>query len=299
MEAFSKVETATSKSITATDQQKGWQSWRQGDGDKASKASGPSGRRATPSFPKLGGAGDDDSNYAVGSNSAVRIPGQAEAAAAKEDDAPVSSSNKRRKVRKDGDDAEDAHKGGDGDDDGDAGQWINLVEPDSGRRYRFNQATGETVFEESARELQELPQAPKKPTAAKLNPYEQVSAAIARKAQAKAQAPAPAASAASGPDAQRQGAATRLAGQWESSVDPNSKRTYYFNRTTGVTSWTMPEEAAGDARPKPGSAFSSSSASPTAASASKAKWHKTKDPVTGKTCWYNRASGETRHTKPT
>ena len=38
--------------------------------------------------------------------------------------------------------------------------------------------------------------------------------------------------------------ANRAAGQWESAIDPATRRRYYFNRATGERSWTMEEARA-------------------------------------------------------
>lgn len=82
------------------------------------------------------------------------------------------------------------------------------------------------------------------------------------------------------------GAATLPAG-WESAPDPASGKTYYFNRSTGQTSWDPP--AAAPALPQ---------APPPALGGLPPGWETAQDPSSGKTYYFNRATGATQWDAP-
>ena len=69
---------------------------------------------------------------------------------------------------------------------------------------------------------------------------------------------------------------------WEAHVDPSSGNTYYYNATTGETSWEPPAGFA---------------AAP-AASSLPSEWQEGYDESTGKTYYYNTVTGETSWDPP-
>jgi len=71
---------------------------------------------------------------------------------------------------------------------------------------------------------------------------------------------------------------------WEASIDPTSKKPYYYNRATGERSWTKPENA--------------DAAKSTASDELPKGWKSAVDKSTGKTYYYN-DKGETKWEKPT
>lgn len=115
---------------------------------------------------------------------------------------------------------------------------------------------------------------------------------------------------------------------WEQVTDPSSGKVYYANRATGESSWTPPANpamgttvdaaaaaaaaaAAVAAASSPAAADATSSASAalaagtepsaqaaTAPAALPAGWESASDPASGKTYYFNRASGQTSWTPP-
>jgi len=76
---------------------------------------------------------------------------------------------------------------------------------------------------------------------------------------------------------------------WEQATDPLSGKTYFYNRSTGETSWTAPttpnkEEAAAQSTPASGGL--------------PAGWEQATDPSSGKFYFYNRSTGETSWAAP-
>lgn len=80
------------------------------------------------------------------------------------------------------------------------------------------------------------------------------------------------------------GLVANLPPDWEASIDPASKKPYYYNRATGERSWTKPEN------PK--------TAQSTASEELPKGWKSNVDKSTGKTYYYN-DKGETNWEKPT
>lgn len=80
------------------------------------------------------------------------------------------------------------------------------------------------------------------------------------------------------------GLVANLPSGWEASMDPASKKPYYYNRATGERSWTKPEI------PK--------TAQSTASEELPKGWKSNVDKSTGKTYYYN-DKGETKWEKPT
>lgn len=68
---------------------------------------------------------------------------------------------------------------------------------------------------------------------------------------------------------------------WAEATDPASGRTYYYNATTGETSWEVPEGYV-----------------PKSASADPGDWQELSDPTSGKPYYYNAKTGVTQWDKP-
>eukprot|EP00516_Mucochytrium_quahogii_P010049 CAMPEP_0203770746 /NCGR_PEP_ID=MMETSP0099_2-20121227/3014_1 /ASSEMBLY_ACC=CAM_ASM_000209 /TAXON_ID=96639 /ORGANISM=" , Strain NY0313808BC1" /LENGTH=306 /DNA_ID=CAMNT_0050667981 /DNA_START=564 /DNA_END=1481 /DNA_ORIENTATION=+ len=130
MDAFRSVDATASKTVYKVDTQKDWQEWREDRGKSAytGKNSGVYGStRHTPQFPKLGGfnAGSaDQSNLHVGLHDKVH--------------APDTVRDKKRKS----DQVEEVVTVKDVPGEG---KWTELVKPDTGETYYFNQVTGEST----------------------------------------------------------------------------------------------------------------------------------------------------------
>jgi len=75
-----------------------------------------------------------------------------------------------------------------------------------------------------------------------------------------------------------------LAPGWDQVVDPASGRPYYWNRSTGATSWTIPSAPAEQRSFGP-------EGLPTG-------WESVNDPASGKPYYFNRSTGVTQWTKP-
>merc|ERR1712072_1351688 len=75
-------------------------------------------------------------------------------------------------------------------------------------------------------------------------------------------------------------AAKSLPAGWEQVIDPSSGTAYYFNSSTGETTWTPP-------------------ASSKESQSLPAGWEKSIDPSSGKTYYFKRSTGETSWTTPT
>jgi len=93
---------------------------------------------------------------------------------------------------------------------------------------------------------------------------------------------------------------------WEQTTDPSSGKTYYFNRSTGETSWTPPA-GANAAATAPAAAVAAdeqlaSQLAPEPASQPAAAlpegWEQATDPASGKTYYFNRGTGATSWTPP-
>jgi len=80
---------------------------------------------------------------------------------------------------------------------------------------------------------------------------------------------------------------------WEQVTDPASGKPYYCNRGTGETSWTPPAAPAAMAPPPAPMPM------PAASPALPAGWETAADPSSGKTYYFNRATGETKWEPPT
>ena len=92
------------------------------------------------------------------------------------------------------------------------------------------------------------------------NPLEQVAAALQKKIQTK----------------------TNLPTGWEATVDPTSKKTYYYNRQTGERAWERPSTTCNHGT-----------------QSLPEGWSAAKDPTTGKEYYYHAATKETRWERPT
>merc|ERR1712203_1188321 len=79
---------------------------------------------------------------------------------------------------------------------------------------------------------------------------------------------------------------------WESATDPASGKQYFFNRATNETSWTPPAGAPAAQPPF----VPVPSAAPTASIPP--GWEEAKDPASGKTYYFNRATNTTQWNPP-
>lgn len=118
--------------------------------------------------------------------------------------------------------------------------WESTTDPATGRPYYFNRATGETSWTP-----------PAATAAATALPAVGSLSAVDLGATAGADAVAAAAAAAAGLLVAGDAGATATAplaalpaaalpAGWESTIDPATGKTYYFNRATNETTWTMP-----------------------------------------------------------
>lgn len=82
---------------------------------------------------------------------------------------------------------------------------------------------------------------------------------------------------------------------WEQAADPATGRPYFFNRMTNETSWTPPAAPA----PAPGVGGYGAPEFVGGGSTLPAGWEQTTDPASGRTYFFNRATGATSWTPPT
>lgn len=120
--------------------------------------------------------------------------------------------------------------------------WTEHLDAASGRTYYYNASTGETSWERPAQTSQQQQQ--------------QTPVAVSE--------PSPAG----------------LPEGWTEHLDPGSGRTYYYNASTGVTSWDRPAPTAQKAMP------------------AESDWTENIDPATGNKYYYNAKTGESSWTQP-
>ena len=85
-------------------------------------------------------------------------------------------------------------------------------------------------------------------------------------------------------------AASGLAMSWEQATDQSSGMAYYFNRSTGETSWEPPSTGSAT---MPSSAPTSDGSTAASGGRLPPGWETAADPATGKWYWFNRSTGDT------
>ena len=125
--------------------------------------------------------------------------------------------------------------------------WEKLLDPASGDYYFYNELTGETSWEAPTSAAAMTPALPEQKD--QLLEEEQVSPAISRQQEEEEEEPvvvvdddkvAPAIS--EGAEEESAGAEVPLPAGWTKIVDSSFGQTYYYNETTGATSWDPPVE---------------------------------------------------------
>lgn len=163
--------------------------------------------------------------------------------------------------------------------------WVEAVDPSSGKTYYYNHVTNETSWEnpkasveattaesDSGNDWEEILD----PSSNTIYYYNKVTQETSWEKPAGSSSTVQSETKESGND------------EWVEHTDPSSGQTYYYNTTTQETSWEKPITESS----------SNSQAEPAAATSSKDDWIETVDPSSGQTYYYNQVTQETSWEKP-